>query len=137
MGVSRQTIDRAFFSMRAVGLKLLSDADRRTKLKKYTNVPAQYIPHTKFDDKTSNGLTACIIHWLTLHNHHAKREGTGDVHAVIAGRHCSIQVRIGRDKMSVEQKQTRDDAERAGGYYFIAWDFQSFYEWYNDFTRTI
>ena len=62
------------------------------------------------------------------------RTGTADIHASINGRHASIEVKIGRDRMSAAQERTRQDVRSSGGLYFMAKDFQSFYEW---FTETI
>jgi hypothetical protein len=59
------------------------------------------------------------------------RTGTSDIHAIINGRHASIEVKVGKDKMSPAQEKTKKDVERSGGVYFIAKDFESFYQWYN------
>lgn len=59
------------------------------------------------------------------------RKGTADIHAVINGKHASIEVKIGRDRMSEEQERTKQDVERSGGLYYIARDFESFYNWYS------
>lgn len=48
------------------------------------------------------------------------------------GRSVKIEVKIGKDRQSEEQKQYERDIVNAGGLYFIAKDFNSFYEWYND-----
>lgn len=145
-------------------LNLLRDLDNEEKRKKYETVPPEYIPKTKFEDKTSNGLTACILRWMHLNGHYATRVtttgrklpnttvtdvigrarvmqgtwipgttriGTADIHAVIAGMHCSIEVKIGRDVMSEAQHQTKEDIEQSGGLYFVAKDFESFMNFYN------
>ncbi len=144
-------------------LQELRELDRMAKEKKYNGVPIQYIPITKFEDKTANGLTNCIIKWLNLNSHYATRitttgrklkdvvhtniigqnkvipgkwipgttrTGTADIHAIIHGKHCSIEVKIGADRMSPAQKQTRDDIERAGGFYAIATSFEDFMRTY-------
>ena len=40
---------------------------------KFPNVPLFAIPVPKFSDKTANGLTKCIIEFLTLSGHFAER----------------------------------------------------------------
>ena len=44
--------------------------------KKYPNVPSFAIPVPKFSDKTANGLTKCIIEFLTLEGWQAERINT-------------------------------------------------------------
>jgi len=56
--------------------------------------------------------------------------GTGDIHAIINGRHATIEVKYGRDTQSDKQKDEQGRIEKAGGLYFIAKDMQSFINWY-------
>lgn len=58
--------------------------------------------------------------------------GSADISATIKGRSVKIEVKIGRDRQSEYQKQYQESIERAGGIYYIAKDFDSFYEWYNN-----
>ena len=58
-------------------------------------------------------------------------KGSADISATIKGRSVKIEVKIGRDKQSPAQIQYQKDIEAAGGQYFIAKDFTSFVEWYN------
>lgn len=60
------------------------------------------------------------------------RPGTADVHAAILGKHCSIEVKVGQDRMSEAQERTRQDVEDAGGSYFIAKTFADFLIWYRE-----
>lgn len=55
--------------------------------------------------------------------------GTADVSATIEGMSVKIEVKIGRDKQSGDQKLYQKAVEDAGGIYWIAKDFQSFYDW--------
>lgn len=132
-------------------IRQLQDLDQQEKAKKYPSVPVHVIPRTKFDTATANGLTQAIVTWLRLNGCWATRvssagrylpgagkfipsttsKGTADIHAVIDGRHASIEVKIGRDKMSPAQVKTQAAIQAAGGLYFIAKDFDSFLEWYN------
>jgi hypothetical protein len=43
------------------------------KCAKYPSVPIESVPHTKYSDKTANGLTKCIIDFLTFHGWQAER----------------------------------------------------------------
>lgn len=54
----------------------LAFLDREDKLTKYSNVPGSYIPKSKFEDRTSNGLAKMIIRWLELNGHKAWRQSS-------------------------------------------------------------
>jgi 3-methyladenine DNA glycosylase Tag len=64
------------------------------------------------------------------------KRGTADIHAVICGRHASIEVKVGKDRMSDAQHKTKAAIEKAGGTYYIARNFESFMEWYQQFINT-
>jgi len=120
------------------------------KSKRYPNVPDHALPKKKYSDTTANGLTQSILSWLELNGCWATRissagryiasegkfipsttkRGTADIHAVIGGRHVSIEVKIGRDKMSEAQHKVKAAIEKCGGVYFIATDFDSFMTFY-------
>ena len=61
-------------------------------------------------------------------------KGTADIHAIVKGRHISIEIKVGKDKMSDHQLKEQERVTRAGGLYFIARDMPSFIEWYNKIT---
>lgn len=58
--------------------------------------------------------------------------GTADISATIRGRSVAIEVKVGRDMQSEAQKEYQQRIENAGGLYFIARNFEEFYEWYCD-----
>lgn len=41
-----------------------------------TSLPREYVPKTKFEDRTANGLTKSVIAWIKLHNGQAERINT-------------------------------------------------------------
>ncbi len=135
------------------------------KKRKYKNLPIHAISTKKYNDKTSNGLTTCIIDHLRLEGWQAERisvtgryvggtrlvtdvigrtkqigsakwispsmqVGTADIACTIQGRSVKIEVKIGRDRQSQKQIEYQHQVERAGGIYYIAKDFESFYNWY-------
>lgn len=57
-------------------------------------------------------------------------KGSADVSAVIQGRPVKIEIKIGSDRQSENQIKYAESVEKAGGIYFIAKDFESFYEYY-------
>lgn len=98
----------------------------------------------------TNDLTQAIIKYLRFHGHYAVRvntfgmfnrktgsyrrsttdRGTADIHACIQGRHVSIEVKSGSDRLSKQQKIIQSQVQAAGGIYLIAKDFVGFHSWY-------
>lgn len=138
--------------------------------KKYPTFPDHLRPKPKYTDKTANGLTKCIIHWILFNGFQAERissmgrmidnrtsyqnvigqnvtigstqyipgsgtKGTADISATIKGRSVKVEVKIGKDRQSDNQKKYQADVERAGGVYIIARDFDSFLQWYKEFVK--
>jgi hypothetical protein len=60
------------------------------------------------------------------------RKGTADIIAVFKGRHLSIEIKVGKDKMSVDQLREQQRIIAAGGLYFIARDMQTFVLWWKN-----
>ena len=147
-------------------MKYLQQLAMAYKHIKYPNVPKESLPKTIYKDATANGLTKCIIDFLTFSGWQADRinntgrlvdrrqavtdvlghtrtigsvewiKGTGtngvsDVSATVAGKSVKIEVKIKADRQSPAQCNYQALIERSGGIYYIAKDFQSFYEWYN------
>lgn len=56
-------------------LRDLSDLEWKYQCSK-TQMRPDYVPKTKFTDKTANGLTKAVITFLTLHGHQAERINT-------------------------------------------------------------
>ena len=62
-------------------------------------------------------------------------KGSADISATIKGRSVKIEVKYGKDRQSQDQKVYQEMIERAGGFYIIAKDFDTFYQWYLDFVK--
>jgi hypothetical protein len=126
--------------------KLLIELWRNTLPERFKDMT----PKT-YTDKTANGLTKMIIDWINYNGGQAERisttgrylvaqrkwikgtgtKGSADISATIQGKSVKIEVKIGKDKMSEDQHKYQESIEKAGGIYYIAKDFDSFYEWYN------
>ena len=130
---------------------------------RYPSAPGHIIPLTKYSDATANGLTKCIKDFLNFSQHQAERintmgvfrqsyrtdgsktagqwtKGTGtpgsaDISATIYGRSVKIEVKIGKDKQSVVQKEYQQMIEAAGGIYIISKTFDDFVQWYDIFSQ--
>ena len=122
-----------------------------------------YITASDWNDNSANALTKCIIHFLTYSGFQAERintmgvfrqsyrtdgsktagqwtKGTGtpgsaDISATIYGRSVKIEVKIGKDKQSVVQKEYQQMIEAAGGVYIISKSFDDFVQWYDIFSQ--
>lgn len=57
-------------------------------------------------------------------------KGTADIKAVVNGRALDIEVKIGKDTLSENQKRERARITQAGGLYFVARNMQSFVDFY-------
>jgi len=125
--------------------------------KKYPTLPESAIAPGKYADNTANGLTKCIVAYINFMGGSATRvsstgrmlpkgvtevgsrgmkwipgttrKGTADIMGVYKGIALSIEVKIGKDRQSDSQKAMELEVNRAGGRYFIAKDFESFYQW--------
>ena len=56
--------------------------------------------------------------------------GSADISATVNGMSVKIEVKVGRDRQRPDQIKYQQSVEAAGGIYFIATNFQQFYEWY-------
>jgi hypothetical protein len=64
-------------------------------------------------------------------------KGSADISATIKGRSVKIEVKYGKYRQSEYQKEYQQAIETAGGVYVIAKDFDSWYEWFNQFVKSI
>jgi len=114
--------------------------------KKALHPEVPYLVKSTFRDDTSNGLTKCITSWLKIHGHFAgrvnttgtynaklgkyvhsgSRKGMADITAVVNGKHVSIEIKTGRDKMRAEQWKVKQEIEQAGGAYIVTNSFDDF-----------
>lgn len=122
--------------------------------KKHPNFPEYAILSQSYRDDTANGLTRCIVDYIRFRGGQAERinttgvpeqrggrivwrksnatKGSSDISATIAGRSVKIEVKINSDRQSEAQRRYQATIEQAGGLYFIAKDFTTFVEWFDD-----
>jgi hypothetical protein len=153
-------------------LDRLKHLKQESMLESYPNVPKYALSAPKYEDKTANGLTKCIIEFLQLSNHQAERintmgrpidnrkqvtdvigrtktigsmtwgkstatKGSADISATIQGRSVKIEVKIGADRQSQDQKIYQENIEKSGGKYWIAKNFDDFIKKYDDFLDSL
>lgn len=143
-------------------IKMLELAVFNNDVAKHPNIPKYAIPHPKFDDRTANGLTRCIIEYIKIKGWQAERinttgtpvvesgengrrlvswrygnttKGSADISATIKGLSVKIEVKIGSDRQSPDQKKYQQEIENAGGLYYVARNFAEFVKWYNEKFR--
>jgi len=108
-----------------------------------------YLPShvkTTFRDDTANALTKSIVAWLELHGcfagrvnvtgiydsklkryrHSGSRRGMADIAAVVGGKHVSIEVKTGKDRMRPEQLKVKQEIEQASGLFIVVSSFDDF-----------
>ena len=63
--------------------------------------------------------------------------GTSDLKAIIKGRFVAIEIKCAatHDRIRPDQQKYKQQIEKSGGIYYIARDFATFYEWFNNFIR--
>lgn len=64
-------------------------------------------------------------------------KGSADISATIKGRSVKIEVKFAKDRMSEYQKEYAERTIQSGGIYYVARDFDSFKEWYDDLIQTL
>ncbi len=133
-------------------LKELERLHFEEKKQKYSNLKEGYLVATKFRDDSTNDLTTSIMAYLKLMNAFGARintqgtydaklkryrysgstKGMPDISAIVKGRFVGTEVKYGKDTQSDRQKVVQKQIEDAGGLYFIAKDFESFYAWFKE-----
>ena len=153
-------------------LDILKQLKQESMVESYPNVPKYAISAPKYEDKTANGLTKCVIDYLQLSNHQAERintmgrpidnrkqvtdvlgrtktigsmtwgkstatRGSADISATIQGRSIKIEVKIGKDRQSEDQKVYQANIEKSGGQYWIVKNFDDFIKKYDEFLESL
>lgn len=162
--IVRQSKDTEMFTNELTdtqAIKLLKDAVKQRKQAERPNLPEYAITTPKYEDRTANGLSRCIIDFINSQDFcHAERisnegvmrkdtngrafranssmtNGTADISATIHGRSVKIEIKIGNDRQSEAQKNYQNSIENALGYYLIVKDFDSFLSWFMGKMETI
>lgn len=132
-------------------LAALELADKR---RRYPNVPESFLVKPKFPVKDANSLTKAVMRCLELHGCHPNRiqsqgqynprtgqwqhghtrKGTADINAIVIGRHLSIEIKWGKDRLSADQKKTAESVTAAGGVYIVVRDYDTFWSWFEQYA---
>jgi hypothetical protein len=133
-------------------LKELERMFNEQKKKDHPGIPDHARVCTKFSDDSTNALTAAIMAYLKVRKAFSARvnvtgtydpkikryrysgstKGLPDVSAIVKGRYVGIEIKYDKDSQSDRQKVIQMQIEEAGGLYYIAKDFESFYSWFNN-----
>lgn len=118
--------------------------------RKYPTLPSRAIPKGNFSDKNTNGLTRCLLAFIKYNGGYAVRVntqgqynpklkkwtrstttiGTPDISAIVNGKPISLEVKVGNDKLSEAQIAQGEAITNAGGLYYVATNFEDFYQWW-------
>lgn len=153
-------------------LDRLKELKLNQSINEHPNVPRYAISVPKYEDKTANGLTRCIIDYIQLSDQQAERintmgrpidnrkqvtdvlgrtktigsmtwgkstatKGSADISATIQGRSVKIEVKIGKDRQSQDQKVYQQNIEKSGGQYWIVKNFDDFIKKYEEFLESL
>jgi hypothetical protein len=126
-------------------------ADAEARLKHPTMAEAHLAPRTFRDDK-AGPLTICIVKYITLKGGFASRisnqgtynqklrryirgtarKGLADIMGTFRGLSLHIEIKAGKDRQSDEQKRIESEIKRSGGLYYLARDFTTFKQWFDN-----
>jgi len=110
-----------------------------------------YIINRTFRDDRANNLTRCVVEYIRLKGGFASRinvqgtfnrqlnkyipstsrRGLADIMGTFRGKSLHVEIKVGKDKQSEDQKKVEAEVTRSGGLYFIARDFKSFKQWFD------
>ena len=137
-------------------LKELSALATQLKAEKHPDFPPHALVKKRFKDTTANELTKTII-WDMYHiregaayriNNGAvydkkrgvyragvQKKGVPDIIGIINGRFIGIEVKIGKDRQSADQKEIEKEINAAGGVYFIAKSYDDYLNKINEIAH--
>jgi hypothetical protein len=141
--------------MKEPGLKWLSEKAMESKRRLYPSVPDHCRPVIKYTDTNTNGLTKAVIDTFILSGMFASRidskgtysqalkrfipsnqkRGLPDVFAQAAGLPplwIEIKCAATKDRLKPHQVEVIEQLRKSGAIVFIATEYQSFYEWFNN-----
>lgn len=117
-----------------------------------SSLPPQYRTKFHFRDDSANELTKSILKYLQVNGAFAtrlnstgiyradlkkfvpntQRKGLADILCTYKGISIQIEVKHGKDRMSSYQLQVKDDFEQSGGLFYVARDFTTFKQWFDE-----
>ena len=94
------------------------------------NSTGRYIDNSQvFEDVLGRKRSIGTGQWLPT----SGMKGTADISAVIRGRAVKIEIKIGKDRQSEDQKKYQQAVEQAGGIYLTCHSFAEFYDWFQHY----
>jgi hypothetical protein len=102
-------------------------AERISVTGRYVDTSITFTDVVGFKRKVGTGT------WLPS----SMKKGSADISATIKGKSVKIEVKIGADKMSSAQFEYQAAIQKAGGIYYVAKDFDSFLNWFDNMFSNI
>lgn len=130
-------------------LKELAAVANELNAEKHPDFPPHALVKKRFKDTTANDLTKTIIFDMyhiregvayrinngatydtkrKVYRKGVQRKGVPDIIGIINGRFIGIEVKIGKDRQSADQKEIEKEINAAGGVYFIAKTYDDYLE---------
>jgi hypothetical protein len=81
-------------------------------------------------EKQPSGVVLTGKKWMNS----TTKKGTADLHCIIQGRHVSIEIKIGADRIGDHQRAEQSRIQAAGGVYIVVKDPDQFLEWWDSFV---
>lgn len=123
--------------------------------KKYPGTPSHLLAPRKYRDDRANDLTKCITDYIKFcegsayrinsqgqydpklkkWRYSGMRKGLPDIMGTINGQSIQIEVKIGRDRLSVHQEKIKDEVTRSGVLFFVATNFTEFKQWFDNLNN--
>ena len=134
-------------------LKEFQDALYNNRKAKTPSFPDAYRPKRKSKSSPANELTSNIVSHLNLNNQWGTRinsmgrivngkyipgstqKGMSDIVACVDGLFVALEIKIGKDRQSDEQKNVEAEITRAGGHYYIVKSFDDYLIIYSKLTK--
>jgi hypothetical protein len=120
----------------------------------HPNIHPKFLAPRLYRDDKAGPLTACVVKYIELMGGWASRvnstgiydkklqrfrtstqkKGIADVIATYRGLSLQVEIKIGRDQQSDDQRKVQQQVTEAGGMYFIAHNFTEFKQWFDIIT---
>ena len=130
-------------------LKDLAKLADKLNAEKHPDIPPHVLVRKSFKDLSANDLTKTIIFDMyhvregsayrinngavydqkrKVFRKGVQRKGIPDIIGIINGRFIGIEVKIGKDRQSADQKEIEKEINDVGGVYFIAKSYDDYLE---------
>ena len=116
--------------------------EQKTKNKKLNTAPTNELTKQVIKAIRASGGYAVRINTIGFYKEDLGKwingttsKGTADVHACIFGKHLSLEIKVGSDTQSDDQKNIENEVLASGGVYLIVRTLEEFRAWLQNFKK--